>query len=85
MDPTTPAETTPTPTKEIDLVHELEDDIIALVEEREELKERVADLEAQVRSLEQTNDLKSLTMLAMSVLYVCILLAVTDVANNPEL
>jgi Mg2+ and Co2+ transporter CorA len=83
MDPTTPTETAPA--KEIDLIHELEDDIVTLVEEREELKERVADLEAQVRSLEQNNDLKTITMVAMSVLYVCILLAVTDIANNPEL
>lgn len=66
-------------------MHELEDDIIALVDEREELKERVAELEAQVRTAEQNNDLKTITMVAMSVLYICILLAVTDIANNPEL
>jgi len=85
MEPTTPTETTPTPVTDVDLIHELEDDIVTLVEERDELRARIKKLEAEVETLHESNGMKSLTMIAMSVLYVCILLAVTDVANNPEL
>ena len=84
LEPVTPT-TTPTPIADIDLVHELEDDIVTLVEERDELQERVKELEADVASLHEDQALKTMSMVAMTVLYICILLAVTDITNNPEL
>jgi len=78
MDPTIP-------TTEVDLIHELEDDIVTLVEERDELQARVKELEAEVATLREDHAFKTMSMVAMTVLYACVLLAIKDVANNPEL
>ena len=78
MDPTIP-------TTEVDLIHELEDDIVTLVEERDELQARVKELEAEVASLREDHAFKTTSMVAMTILYACILLAIKDISNNPEL
>lgn len=73
------------PSKEIDMIHELEDDIVALVEERDELQEKVTTLEARVTQHEEKETLYMLAMTAITIMYFCVFLAVTDIANNPEL
>ena len=52
--------------------------ILDLLDERDRLRKKIDDLE-------ESNMLKMLMMLAMSTLYACILIAVLDVKNNPEL
>lgn len=52
--------------------------ILDLLDERDRLRKKIDDLE-------ESNMLKMLMMLAMSTLYVCIMIAVVDVKNNPEL
>jgi hypothetical protein len=52
--------------------------ILDLLDERDELKKRIEELE-------ESNMWKMLAMVAMSTIYTCILLAVIDVKNNPEL
>ena len=52
--------------------------ILDLLDERDRLRKKIDDLEEE-------NMLKMLMMLAMSTLYACILIAVLDVKNNPEL
>lgn len=52
--------------------------ILDLLDQRDRLRERIDELE-------EANMWKLLAMLAMSTLYVCIMIAVVDVKNNPEL
>jgi hypothetical protein len=52
--------------------------ILDLLDERDRLRERIEELE-------ESNMWKMLAIVAMSTIYTCILLAVVDVKNNPEL
>ena len=61
-----------------DQVADLEMDVQILVEERDELKKRVEELE-------ESNTWKLLGMIGLSAIYACIMIAVVDVKNNPEL
>lgn len=61
-----------------DEVADLKMDVQILLEERDELKQRVDELE-------ESNMWKLLGMIAMSAIYACIIIAVVDVKNNPEL
>ena len=58
--------------------NEDQETILDLLDERDRLRKKIDDLE-------ESNMLKMLMMLAMSTLYVCIMIAVVDVKNNPEL
>ena len=58
--------------------NEDQETILDLLDERDRLRKKIDDLEEE-------NMLKMLMMLAMSTLYACILIAVLDVKNNPEL
>jgi hypothetical protein len=52
--------------------------ILDLLDERDQLREKIDELE-------ESNMWKMLMILAITTIYTCILIAVVDVKNNPEL
>ena len=52
--------------------------ILDLLDERDQLR-------ARIQELEDSNTWKLLAMIGMSALYACIMIAVVDIQNNPEL
>lgn len=61
-----------------DEIADLQMDVQILLEEREELQRRVEELE-------ETNTWRLIAIVALSSLYACVMIAVIDVKNNPEL
>ena len=61
-----------------DEIADLQMDVQILLEERDELKKRVEELE-------ESNMWRLLGIVGISMIYACIMIAVVDVKNNPEL
>lgn len=61
-----------------DEIADLQMDVQILLEEREELQRRVEELE-------ETNTWRLVALVALSAFYACVMIAVVDVKNNPEL
>jgi hypothetical protein len=61
-----------------DEIADLQMDVQILLEEREELQRRVDELE-------ETNTWRLVAIVALSAFYACVMIAVVDVKNNPEL
>jgi hypothetical protein len=61
-----------------DEIADLQMDVQILLEERDELKRRVDELE-------ESNMWRLLGIVGISMIYACIMIAVVDVKNNPEL
>ena len=61
-----------------DEIADLKMDVQILLEERDELQRRVEELE-------ETNTWRIVALVALSAVYACIMIAVVDVKNNPEL
>jgi len=61
-----------------DEIADLKMDVQILLEERDELQRRVEELE-------ETNTWRLVAIVALSAFYACVMIAVVDVKNNPEL